>query len=425
MRVRQVAEVIKPELVMDVSVDVHKDDLYSLARVQGKEYSETFKNSTPQIRKVIRDYQGIAREQGLSQIRVVCEPTGVYDRKLLRTARLLGAMTSYVNAEAVSKFRVVENNDNNKTDIADPGVILRMAEHGHTIGHRILDDDYLLLRKLGSFLDDEEVMLVRIRGLISQVREELFCEWSFDKDFLYGNSGKALVEKYGANPYRIVKSGYSRFCAAMKRAVPRIRKTSLERLWAQAEISVRNEQPASYIEVLEQRLKDLYADYWRHKDRKSRIEEQMIGILRRLREKDPSIPAALPELISEKNLARLLGETGPLGDFDSAKRIMRYAGLNLCMRQSGKYKGKYKISKKGRPLLRKILSQIALQLVRRGALYGDYYHEKKERQELPGTKALTIVMRHFLRKFYGWYRSGQAFDKERFFACQGDYQKAA
>jgi transposase len=425
MKVTEVAEIIKLDQIMDVSVDVHKEDLYSLARVPGKEYAETFKNSTPRIRKVVKDYQRIAQEHGYSQIRIICEPTGVYDRKLLRTARLMGAMTSYVNAEAVSKFRVVENNDNNKTDIADPGVILRMAEHGHTIRHRILDDDYVALRKLGSFHDAEEVMLVRIRGSISQVREELFCEWDFDKDFLYGNSGNALIAKYGANPYRIVRSSFIRFSAVMKRAVPRIRRTSLERLWAQAQVSVLNEQPDSYISVLEERLKNLHEDFWCHKNRKTGIEEEMIVILRRLKEKDPTIPTATPGVISEKNLARLLGETGPLSDFDSAKRIMRYAGLNLCMRQSGTYKGKFKISKKGRPLLRKILSQISLQLVRKGALYGDYYHEKKERQDLPGAKALTIVMRHFLRKFYGWYRSEQEFDKERFFVCQGDYKKVA
>jgi len=425
MKVTKVAQVIKNEQVMDVSVDVHKEDLYALARVPGKEYAETFKNSTPRIRKIVKDYQKIAQEHGCAQVRIICEPTGVYDRKLLQTARLLGALTSYVNAEAVSKFRVVENNDNNKTDTADPGVILRMAEHGHTIKHRILDDDYVVLRKLGSILDDEEVMLVRIRGVISQIREELFCEWDFDKDFLYGNSGRALLDKYAVNPYKIVRSGFGRFSSVMKRAVPRIRRTTLERLWVQAQRAVLNEQPESYIAVLEKRLKDLYEDYWVHKHRKTGIEEEMVTILRRLRAKDPTIPTATPGVISEKNLARLLGETGPLSDFDSVKQIMRYAGLNLCMRQSGQYQGKYKISKKGRSLLRKILSQIALQLVRKGALYGDYYHEKKERQALPGTKALTIVMRHFLRKFYGWYRSQQDFDKKRFFTCQAEYKKVA
>jgi len=425
MRVTKVVDVIKMEQVMDVSVDVHKDELYALARTPGKEYAEQFANKTPRIRKIIKDYQEIASEHGFKQIRVVCEPTGVYDRKLLRAARQLGALTSYVNAEAVAKFRVVQNNDNNKTDTSDPGVILTMAEHGHTIKHRILPDGYLGLRKLGSLLDDEEVMIVRIRGHINHVREELFCDWKFDKDFMYGNTGKSLVAKYGANPYKIVKSGFTRFSSVMKRAVPRIRKTSIERLWAQAESSVLNEQPEGYIAILEQRLCDLYEDFWRHKNRKTSIEKEMVAILQQLREDDPSIPPPTPGIISEKNFARLLGETGPLNDFQSEEKIMRYAGLNLCMRKSGQYQGKYKISKKGRPLLRKIISQIVLQLVRKGGLYGDYYHEKKERQSLPGAKMMTIVMRQYLRKFYGWYRSEQEFDKTRFFTCEHKYKMAA
>ncbi len=425
MKVKEVAQIIKAEQVMDVSVDVHKEDLYSLARVPGKEYAEQFKNETPRIRKVIKDYQKIAAEHGFQQIRIVCEPTGVYDRKLLRTARQLGALTAYVNAEAVSKFRVVQNNDNNKTDTADPGVILTMAEHGHTIKHRVLPDEYLNLRKLGSLLDDEEIMIVRIRGYINVVREELFCDWKFDKDFMYGNTGKALMKKYGANPYRIVTSGRTRFTSVMKRAVPRIRATSIERLWVQANSSVLNEQPESYIAVLEQRIKDLYEDFWRHKTRKNGIEAQMILILQQLRADDPTIPPPTPGIVSEKNFARLLGETGPLSDFDSVQRLMRYAGLNLCMRKSGQYQGKYKISKKGRPLLRKILSQIVLQLVRRNSLYGKYYHEKKERQNLPGAKMMTIVMRQYLRKFFGWYRSNTEFDEVRFFTCEHEYQKVA
>ena len=139
----------------------------------------------------------------------------------------------------------------------------------------------------------------------------------------------------------------------------------------------------------------------------------------------PVSPPPAPGLISEKNHARLLGETGPLSDFRSEEKVMRYAGLNLCMRKSGQYQGKYKISKKGRPLLRKVLSQIVLQLVRKNALYGKYYHEKKERQNIPGSKMMTIVMRQYLRKFYGWHRSGEAFDEKRFFTCEHKFNKAA
>ena len=100
--------------------------------------------------------------------------------------------------------------------------------------------------------------------------------------------------------------------------------------------------------------------------------------------------------------------------------LLRYAGINIRMRQSGTYKGQYRISKKGRPLLRKILSQIVLPLVRRRCLYGEFYHGK--RVSMPGQKAMVVVMRSFLKKLHGWYRSGSAFDAERYFVDQAEYE---
>lgn len=35
---------------------------------------------------------------------------------------------------------------------------------------------------------------------------------------------------------------------------------------------------------------------------------------------------------------------------------------------------------------------------------------------------MVVVMRHFLRKLLGWYRSGRAFDAERYFTDQSTYQ---
>ena len=103
--------------------------------------------------------------------------------------------------------------------------------------------------------------------------------------------------------------------------------------------------------------------------------------------------------------------------------LLRYAGINIRMRQSGTYKGQYRITKKGRPLLRKILSQIVLPLVRRKSLYGEFYHHK--RLTMPGQKAMVVVMRSFLRKLHGWYRSGRAFNEQRYFTDQATYQQAA
>ena len=46
---------------------------------------------------------------------------------------------------------------------------------------------------------------------------------------------------------------------------------------------------------------------------------------------------------------------------------------------------------------------------------------------MPGQKAMTVVMRLFLRKLHGWYRAGEAFNEERHFTCSASYteKKAA
>jgi transposase len=209
----------------------------------------------------------------------------------------------------------------------------------------------------------------------------------------------------------------------MKKAAPRIREESLQRLWNDAQSSVHTGQPEEYVATLESHLRQLI-DSWRwQKQRKDEIVCRMIETLQRLRGKDPRIPPPTFGVISDKNMARLLGETGPLSDFPHWRTLMRYAGLNIRMRQSGRYQGLNKISKKGRPLLRRVLQNIALPLVRRGYLYGSYYAQKKDEARMPGNKTMTCVVRHFLKKFYEWYKSGEAFNKDRFFSVRARIKK--
>jgi len=425
MKITHIAEKINLNQVMDISVDVHKDNLNFFFTADSREYTDICSNRTDVIQKRIIKYQNIAKEHGMNNLRIICEPTGQYQNSLLRTARRNGCLTSYVNAESVKKFRVVETNDTGKTDIKDPRVISTLAKLNKVIKHRMIGEDYLMLRKLGKIYDETDVEIVRLKGRLSKLLVELFCDYSFKKDFLYSASGLALVKKYGCNPYRIIKSGFNRFCKSMKRAVPRIQRKTLNRLFEDAQSSVLNELPPGYIEVLQQRFYQLLQDYLKQYKRKEEIVRKMIEILDRLREKDPNIPPPILGVISAKNLARLFGETGPLSDFSNWRKLMRYFGLNIRMRQSGKYQGQYKITKKGRPLGRKVLDNIILPLVKKGCLYGDYYREKKEKEKRPGNKAMTIVMRNFLKKFYGWYKSGNAFNQKRFFNSESLYLKAA
>lgn len=410
---------------MDVSVDVHKDILNFFFETGGREYSDECGNKTTTIMKRLESYFAIARESGFQSLRIICEPTGQYQNKLLRIARVKGFFTSYVNAESVAKFRVIETNDAGKTDTKDPRVIRTLGVLDKVMKHRLLPEGYLVLRKLNRMYDEIEGTITSLRCRIDRLLVELFCDYSFKKDFLYSDSGQALFRHYGANPYRIVAAGFKKFSATMKIATSRIQRTTLERLWQDAQSSVLNQQPEEYIALQEVHLRQLLEDWKLQIERKEEVIEKMIAIVARLREDDPHIPPPTSGVISEKNIARLLGETGPLSDFANWRMLMRYGGLNIRMRQSGKYQGQNKISKRGRRLMRKILQNIALPLVRRHYLYGEYYYRKKEIEKMPGNKAMTTVARHFLKKFFGWYKSARAFDPQRFFACETQYRKAA
>jgi transposase len=233
------------------------------------------------------------------------------------------------------------------------------------------------------------------------------------------------MEKFGCNPYTIVLVGKTKFARTMKKYVPRIRKDSIEKLFNQAQTSVRHGLSERHIDILERRLIQLWTEYLIYEGRKNEARQEMEALYLEARKEDRRLPQAEKGVITTFHLARIVAETGPLSDFASWRKLMRFAGLNLRERQSGKYRGKTKIAKKGRGGLRKVLSQVVLPLVTRKGLYGEYYHRKKEEAKMPGTKAMTIIMRKFLKMFFGWYQSGNTFNRDRVFTCESRYQLAA
>ncbi len=70
--------------------------------------------------------------------------------------------------------------------------------------------------------------------------------------------------------------------------------------------------------------------------------------------------------IGEITTATILGEIGDISNFDTAKQLVAYAGLDPSVYQSGSFRAKNtKISKRGTHYLRKALYQAASAAVRR------------------------------------------------------------
>jgi len=424
MSIKQNVSNNQGQIPLVICIDVSKNALDIYISEHGEVFKDHFPNNTLKIEKKLADYERLAQKWGFSGLQLIAEPTGTYHRKLFRVARRTGHSTAYVNAESVSKLRVVESNDSGKTDTKDPRIIWLLSRLNKTLRHRILPEGYQLLREYNQIWDDDELEIVRIKGHLHRYLDDLFSDYSFKSEFIYSRSGQGLVQLYGANPYRIVRSSRKRFLIRMRKAVSGIQTRTLERLYSDAETSVRHKLSTQYSDLIDERIKELYERYLALAERKAQLKAKMIVIYQDLRQKDPQLPPARKGVISAYHLARLVGETGPLGDFNHARQLLRYAGLNLRERKSGQYVGLTRISKKGRVLLRKILGQVIFPLIKQEALFGEYYHGKKANGMI-SYKAMVATQRKFLRMIYGWYCSGQDFDSGRVFTSLSEFKQVA
>jgi len=385
------------------------------------ELEDVFENKTFGIRSKLEEIMEIAREEfGADHLHVICEPTGGFERQLLKIARSLGCTTAYVSGEATSKLKTTVGNDPEKSDEKDPRIIDAARKSGAVLTHRVLPEAYRTLRLLGEFLDDESQKMVDLRNQISALLVQLWPDYGQRPDFLYGKAGEALVDLYGCDPVLIEGNGWDRFRREML-AHARFHDKTLKTVWAEAVASTLHLSGADERRCLSDRIKDLYSDWRKHARRKEDLKRRFVDRYKSLKEYEKLCEVP----VSDYQMAKLIAETGPLTDFRYANQLLRYAGLNLCRNASGSWAGQTKISKKGRTLLRKILYQIAFStLVTKRGIYAKFYEKKKEELKI-GMKAMVCVMRKFLNVIHGVAKSSIPFDLARVQLCESEYAKAA
>jgi len=404
--------------VSKAKLDFHTE--YSDAQGKLSCMEDTFPNNNCAIKEKLNTLSGLAAEQGKNRLHVVCESTGGYENKLLRLAHSLGHGTSYVSGESVSKYKVVESNDTGKTDEKDPRVMMVLAKLDKMLTCRQLKGEYLLLRECNRIYDTELKAYSQVKGQIHFVLHDLFCDYSFQKDFLYDQTGRTLMKRFSCNPYRIINAGYDYFFTYMKESNKEIRNGTLKRLWENAQSSTMICRDNELLLLLEEHLRNLWEEFLLHEERLASIRQRMTGFYERLRQKEAPVPQPQKGLINDFHVARILGETGPLTDFPNTRILLRYAGLNLRERKSGLYKGLVRISKKGRAPLRNVLALTVLGLVKKNALFGPYYHAKKA-AGMKGSKIMVAVMRKFLKVFFALSKPNTQFDAQRLFICENQY----
>lgn len=409
-----------PKRVLNVAFDVSSETLNWSVEVGDTSFDGQCENTTDSILKTLLQLQRLAKQQGFGELRVICESTGIYHRSLLRIASNQGMRTNLVHGEAVSKYRAIQFADLGKTDVKDPRAMLTVAQVGKLIKHRQLDTHFEQLRELHRLVIRDERRQRALKCELHRDLRTLFPDARLSKSVLYGPTGQALVEAYSANPHQIVAAGREGFERGIKSLSPQTKRGTLQRIWQAAEASIAQRQDPSVAGIQAQGVREVYAEIRRIIARINALEARMQSIYDQLREVDRRLPAPQKHVASKRLLSRLVAEIGPPDDFRTLRQLLRYAGLNLCERQSGKWRGRTMISGRGRSEIRYVLNLMALPLIGRNKLFGEYYFKKKEVDRMPGTKAMTCVMRKILKMFFGWSRSQSQFDEARVFRAKSE-----
>lgn len=116
-----------------------------------------------------------------------------------------------------------------------------------------------------------------------------------------------------------------------------------------------------------------------------------------------SIPGISPELA-----CRFIAELGDVRRFDSWKKIVKYAGTDPVVKQSGKMVVKGGISKQGNPHLRNVLFQMAVGVVKWCPKFREYF-KRKFSQFGSYKKAMVAVMNKLVRVLFAMLSKGQCF----------------
>jgi len=105
--------------------------------------------------------------------------------------------------------------------------------------------------------------------------------------------------------------------------------------------------------------------------------------------------------LSHEKVAAVLAMLGDK-EFKNRDQLVAFVGLDIMPRESGKWRGKSRLSKRGNPYLRKILYQMAWGLKQNNPVYQAEY-ERLRAKGKNYTTTLIILSRKFLRFLYAYY----------------------
>jgi transposase len=404
--------VIKPEVLV-VGIDVAKRRHVATIRLGDgtKKKAFYFSNDRSGFEKLLARAESVRASSGLRAIVFAIESSGHYGHALMHFLTRGGYSVVGINPAHTKKVKEIEDNSPEKNDSKDSRIISDLAAQGRGREVMIPRGVYADLRRLGKLRERSSVERTRIMNRYKGLVDLVFPELSIILCDVGCVSIRRLMAQY-PSAVEVARLGFEKLASRLWRwSMGHLSHEHCLRIHAAARESVgikegldaarlEMRQTLEAMKVVEGRISEVEA-----------AQEQAL-----LRIPYAGYLLSIPQL-GVVTVATILGETGYLPQYRNADAVIKLAGLNLYTKSSGTFKGKTRITRRGRPLLRRYLYLAALRLSKPGSPLEEF-HDRL----LPGKAKPQIAVaacRKLVRVMVAVVRDGVNYEAGRLAVAPG------
>jgi len=338
-----------------------------------------------------------------SQFSLGMEATGHYWMTLYENIKERGYPQVAVLNPLLVAGRRMNNIRGRKNDKDDSKLIAKLLLYDNYQNTALAKEDMIILREFCRLRSDIVHEISNLKKKIISILDKTFPEYDNFFANTFGESSKAVLNEC-KGPEEIAAMDTNKLTELLKKAsrsrLGAEKAQELQRLAAQSigislgldafhmQIKILLEQ----VELMEKQVKNLEANI------DFIYKKQQVNLT--------SIPG-----VGAVTAAVILSEIGDINRFrkDRGRQLIAFAGLEPRIKESGKFVGKAKISKRGSPYLRTAIYQ-ASEVARQNCPLFRNIYDKKIAAGNPHKKAMIAVCNKMCHVIYALLRDGSTFN---------------
>lgn len=359
-----------------------------------------FKNSEAGFERCIAWLESVAESE--DDVFVGMEATGHYWKACFAYLMAAGYRVCVVNPMQVHAMRKLKSLSGVKNDRIDSWLIAETLRQGDYDETRLATDEVQALKQLTRYHQGLKQELAAVKTQAICVLDAYFPEYAALFSDMFGAASlKVLAEC--PTPSEVARkraSSIAKLLSEGSRGRLGDAKAAEVKAAAKSSVGIRlGEEAASFqIRTMVSQVEFLNATI-------AKVEKEVASLLARVEPDITTIPG-----VSTTTGAQIVAEIGDVKRFRNAASIVKYAGLNSGVDESGKYSAEgVPITKHGSPYLRRSLWLAANRARQYDPRLKEYY-DKLRRKGKPHRVAVTAVARKLCHVVYAVMRDRKPYD---------------